>query len=170
MTDKLKPYPTPRRRVFYVDITEELDRRERRYLDDYRPKALPATALPATTSTDSLTPAVVDVRVNRRGAMSMTTMEKLRWMQERAHHLVLETNPHKSAYRTIEDELALQIIDHDEFESPEVRSECISRGQLVVLRCYPRTNIGRYQVAHHDIERAVDIMFSIVEPELRDRP
>lgn len=76
----------------------------------------------------------------------------------------VDFNSHRGRYQTTEEYLKelQELLDIDDFSSPEVKQEIISRDQIVELIAYPNTPVGSYRVIHYDLGGAVKEMKQIL--------
>ena len=104
----------------------------------------------------------------------MSTTDKLNLLISKCKASVtVSVNDHKDCYTTAAKEIADSKVDpHSMLDeaSEEVHEEMAKRDTIIVVQFYPRTPVGFYNVAHYDLDMALDECLEILnEIELEDR-
>jgi DNA-binding protein Fis len=81
--------------------------------------------------------------------------------------LTITVNEHRDRYQTLEKYLSdLDSLDDNNnlYDlSKELYHEIIKEDNLIEIIAYKDTPVGSYSVAHHDMEKALDLMLKILE-------
>lgn len=80
--------------------------------------------------------------------------DKLSWLCANMFRVGIDANDHRTSALSVAQAFDQQPEVYDDME-PEVKAECVRRGQLVSVYVYPSNSVGSYAWHHYDATRAV---------------